>query len=215
MKIKPGIIIAVSGGPGTGKSSLVKRLAERYQALAFFEGEEKDFPQSVKESIKTGDNQLSARMYFRNKTFSQYLEAMKLKTNGETIILDNFWLVNEVCSREFLTEPFERELMTSACELDRQIFPWPDLIISLKAGPEKIKEFVLARGRSFEMDSDFLERYEAIHKTHDDYLKKFELNNVLYIDRSNRDFAIKEDFEWLIDVIENKLMELEKSSWKK
>jgi len=210
MNNKKGIIIAISGGPGTGKSSLVRRLAENYQAKAFFEGEEKDFPLAVREGIKTGEKQLATRMYFRNKTFAQYLDALRDREKGEMVFLDNFWLVNEVCCREFLNNTFEKELMTVACSLDRQIFPWPDLIISLKAGPEKIKEFVLARGRSFEINNDFLERYAAIHDTHDNYLRSFALDNVLYIDRSDRDFKVKADLEWLIGVIENKLKELKK-----
>ena len=207
---KEGIIIAVSGGPGTGKSSLVRRLSEHYKAVAFFEGEEKDFPETVREGIKTGEKQLATRTYFRNKTFSQYLEALNEKAKNKTVFLDNFWLVNEVCCREFLSDPFEKELMTRAAELDRKIFPWPDLIISLKASPQKIKEFVSSRGRSFEINNDFLERYAAIHETHDEYLKSFKLDNVLYIDRSDRDFRNKEDFSWLTEIIDNKLQELNK-----
>lgn len=204
---EPGLIIAISGGPGTGKSSLVRRLAQHYQAESYFEGEEKDFPEAVREGIKTGQNQLATRMYFRNKTFEQYLEALKHKKAGRTVFLDNFWLVNEVCCREFLADPFEKELMEIATSLDRQIFPWPDLIISLKASPEKIKEFVLARGRTFEVGNDFLERYAAIHDVHDKYLKSFQIANVLYIDRSALDFKKEEDFLELIRIIEDKLAE--------
>ena len=205
-----GLIIAISGGPGTGKSSLVRRLANYYQAEALFEGEEKDFPEAVREGIKTGQNQLATRLYFRNKTFGQYLEALAHKKAGRKVFLDNFWLVNEVCCREFLSDPFEKELMSSAMEFDRQIFPWPDLIISLKASQEKIKEFVLARGRTFEVGSDFLERYAAIHDIHDKYLKSFKINNVLYIDRSALDFKKEEDFVELVRIIEDKLKEKRK-----
>jgi deoxyadenosine/deoxycytidine kinase len=209
MDIKKGIIIAVSGGPGTGKSSLVRRLAEFYRAEAFYEGEEKDFPETVRQGIKTGENQLATRLYFRNKTFSQYLKALKLKKSGRIVILDNFWLVNEVCCREFLIDPFEKEMMLSTSSLDRDIFPWPDLIISLKANPKKIREFVLARGRSFEINNDFLERYAAIHETHDKYLKSFKINNVLYIDRSELDFKKSTDFLDLTKRIEEKLSEIQ------
>jgi deoxyadenosine/deoxycytidine kinase len=205
MNTNSGIIIAVSGGPGTGKSSLVRRLAAHYQAEAFFEGEEKDFPAEVREGIRTGNNQLATRMYFRNKTFSQYLNALERKKEGRIIFLDNFWLVNEVCCREFLNDVFEKELMLSASELDRKIFPWPDLIISLKASPERIKQFVMARGRSFELNNDFIERYAAIHDTHDAYLKSFAIDNVIFLDRSERDFKKEEDFFWLIKLMEEKL----------
>jgi len=204
-QLKPGLIIAISGGPGTGKSSLVRRLAKHYAAEALFEGEERDFPDAVREGIKTGQNQLATRMYFRNKTFGQYREALEHKKAGRIVFLDNFWLVNEVCCREFLSDPFEKELMSSAMEFDRQIFPWPDLIISLKASPEKIKEFVLARGRTFEVGSDFLERYAAIHNIHDKYLKSFQIDNVIYLDRSLLDFKKEEDFAGLIQIIEDKL----------
>lgn len=205
-----GLIIAISGGPGTGKSSLVRRLAKHYQAEALFEGEEKDFPEEVREGIKTGQNQLATRMYFRNKTYGQYLEALAHKKAGRLVFLDNFWLVNEVCCREFLSDHFEKELMSSAMEFDRQIFPWPDLIISLKASPEKIKEFVIARGRTFEVGSDFLERYAAIHDIHDKYLQSFKINNVLYLDRSALDFKKEEDFSELVRIIEDKLKEKRK-----
>ncbi len=204
MNTKKGIIIAVSGGPGTGKSALVRRLAKYYEAEALYEGEEKDFPETVRESIKTGKNQLATRMYFRNKTFSQYLEALRLKKEGFIVLLDNFWFVNEVCCQEFLSDPFERDLMMETSSMDRDIFPWPDLIISLKASPEKIKEFVVARGRSFELNNNFLERYAAIHEVHDKYLKTFN-SNVLYFDRSALDFKKPEDFTKLIKEIEEKL----------
>jgi deoxyadenosine/deoxycytidine kinase len=203
-----GIIVAVSGGPGTGKSSLVRRLAKHYQAEALFEGEEKDFPEAVREGIKTGQKQLATRMYFRNKTFGQYLEALEHKRSGRTVFLDNFWLVNEVCCREFLQDPFEKELMSLATELDRQIFPWPDLIISLRANLSKMKEFILARGRTFEMNSGFLERYASIHEVHDEYLKSLALDNVLFVDRSDLDFKKEEDFLALIEKINEKLRDL-------
>ncbi len=205
-----GLIIAISGGPGTGKSSLVKKLVKYYHAKAFFEGEENDFPVEVQEGIKTGTNQLAIRLYFRNKTFVQYLEAVKLKEKGRLVFLDNFWLVNEVCCREFLSDAFERELMTNVCVLDRHIFPKPDLIISLKASAEKIKEFIEGRGRSFEINNNFLKRYTVIHEKHDDYLKSRPLSEVLFIDRSERDFNNSLDFAWLIDLIENKLSVLKK-----
>ena len=207
-KLKSGIIIAVSGGPGTGKSSLVHRLAAHYNAKAFFEGEEKDFPETVREGIKTGSKQLATRMYFRNKTFGQYLEALEHKRMGHTVFLDNFWLVNEVCCREFLQDSFEKELMSLAAELDRQIFPWPDLIISLKANLSKMKEFILARGRTFEIGGDFLERYATIHEAHDEYLKRLALDNVLFIDRSDLDFKKEEDFLLLVEKINEKIKSL-------
>ncbi len=208
---KSGLIIAVSGGPGTGKSTLVRQLAAAYGVEALFEGEEKDFPEAVRIGIKTGQAQLATRMYFRNKTFSQYVDALAKKAAGETVILDNFWLVNEVCCREFLREPFERELMTATTELDRQMFPWPDLIVSLKANPKKIEEFVTRRGRSFEINNDdFFARYASIHAKHDDYLKSFQLDNVLYIDRSNMDFKAGNDLPNLLVQIEDKLKSLGK-----
>jgi len=210
MDNKSGIIIAISGGPGTGKSSLVRRLAAHYQAEAIFEGEEKDFPDEVREGIRTGKKQLATRLYFRNKTFTQYLDALAHKKSGRLVFLDNFWFLNEVCCREFLHDNFEKELMAMAAELDRKIFPWPDLIVSLKASPAKIKEFVLARGRTFEINNDFLERYAAIHATYDEYLKRMNIENILFIDRSALDFKKEEDLNWFMNTIEEKLKALGK-----
>ncbi|MFA5131038.1 MAG: deoxynucleoside kinase [Patescibacteria group bacterium] len=208
---KSGLIIAVSGGPGTGKSTLVRQLAAAYGATALFEGEEKDFPEEVRVGIKTGQAQLATRLYFRNKTFAQYVDALSRKAAGEIVILDNFWLVNEVCCHEFLHEPFERELMTVATELDRQMFPWPDLIISLKADAKKIEEFVTRRGRSFEINNDdFFARYASIHAKHDEYLQSFQIDNVLYVDRSKMDFKSGGDLASLLVRIEEKLKSLGK-----
>ncbi len=204
-KLGSGIIIAVSGGPGIGKSFLVRRLADYYQAIALFEGEEKDFPEAIKEGIKTGHKQVNTRLYFRNKTFAQFLEAQKHKQAGQIVFLDNFWLTNEIYGQAFLSDEAEKKLIAELNQLDRQILAWPDLTISLSASPEKIREYVLARARSFENEADYLSRHQMVHDAHDEYFKNCPEDNILLINRSELDFKNEADFAWLVKTIEEKL----------
>lgn len=199
--MKPGLIIAICGGPGTGKSTLVNKLADYYQAAAVFEGE--DFPERVKENLRDNKNQLESRLFFRNLLTKMHLEAEKLKQTGKLVIMDTFWLTNNVYTETWLEHEFHKELMNDLYALDARFLSMPDLMIILESDKERIKEFMMKRGRLFELTDSVLERFVAAGSAHRDFFQR--QTNAYFIDRRDLDFHQPQHFKIITDLIDQKL----------
>ncbi len=195
-------IIAVCGGPGTGKSTLVHKLRDHYEAEAIFEGEE--FPERIKENLSRNENQLESRLYFRNLLTKMHLRAEQLKQAGKLVIMDTFWLTNDVYSENWLEHDFHKELMRDLSELDTRFLSMPDLMIILEADKTKIQEFMMKRGRLFELEGDVLHRFVKAGEAHKDFFERHV--NAFFIDRSELDFDKTEHFSIITDLIDNQLL---------
>ena len=194
-------IIAVCGGPGTGKSTLVHMLADYYQAEAIFEGEE--FPERIKENLRDNQNQLESRIFFRNLLTKMHLKAEQLKAAGKNVIMDTFWLTNDVYSEHWLEHEFQKDLMRELSLLDSQFLSMPDLMIILEADKNKVHEFMMQRGRLFEIDGDVVNRFVMTGNAHRDFFSRH--HNAYFIDRSELDFEKPEHFKIVTDLISGKL----------
>jgi len=201
--MKPGFIVAICGGPGTGKSSLVRKLVAHYDAMPVFEGEEKDFPERIKNNLKNNENQFESRLYFRNLLVRMHLEALQHKAAGKLVIMDTFWLTNLVYVEEWLEDGLGKDLMREVYELDHNFLPLPDLMIILKANRERIKDFTLKRGRDFELSDDVISRFIKAGEAHYDFFKNHD--NAVFIDRSELDFDNEEHFLKITDLINKKV----------
>jgi len=195
-----GFIIAICGGPGTGKSTLVHKLTDHYKAKPIFEGEE--FPERVKENLRDNKNQLESRLYFRNLLTKMHLEAEELKRAGELVIMDTFWLTNNVYTQNWLEHDFQKELMDDLYELDAKFLSMPDLMIILESNKEKVREFMMKRGRLFELSDSVLDRFVSAGRAHYYFFNKHD--NAVFIDRSKLDFYKDEHFKLVTDLIDLK-----------
>jgi deoxyadenosine/deoxycytidine kinase len=200
-KYMHGKIIAITGGPRTGKSTLTKLLSAKLNATAFLEGEEKDFPPRIWENIKTNHRLLELLIWFRNKCVKDYLEAMEIKKNGGIAILDSFWATNDVYVERWMSDQLEIDLMKAISKIDYAVLPWPDLVISLYSNKNKIKEFAIAGEREFELTEEFLKKQIDLNNAHEDYFRKINKPNVKFIDRSNFDFFNQKTVDTLIKEI--------------
>lgn len=200
-----GKIITITGGPRTGKSTLVKLLSERLGAKAFLEGEEKDFPSRVIEDIKTGNRILELILWFRNKGVDDYLKALEIKKSGGIAILDAFWATNDVYVDEWVSDEFEKDALNNLAKTDYELLPWPDLVISLYSDKNKIREFATAGGREFELNDNFLQKQVDLNNTHENYFRKLNKPNIKFINRSELDYLNKKDFDDLVVEIKKNL----------
>jgi len=199
--VDKGYIIAVCGGPGTGKSTLVHKLSDHYNAVSIFEGE--DFPEKVKENLRDNKNQLESRLFFRNLLTKMHLEAERLKRLGKLVVMDTFWLTNNVYTETWLEHEFEKELMKELYELDAQFLSMPDLMIILESDKDRVREFMMKRGRLFELSDSVLDRFVAAGGAHRDFFQRH--INAYFIDRSKLDFHNDEHFKIVTDLIKEKL----------
>lgn len=199
--MKQGKIIVISGGPRTGKSSLVKLLADKLQGQAFLEGEEKDFPVRILEDIKSQTNLMEVLLWFRNKSIKEYIQALKLKREGVTSILDCFWLTNNVYVEEWISDEFEKSILMELGSLDLSIFDWPDLILSLSADKETIKQFSSEGAREFEQNEEYLQKQVALNNAHEAYFRNIGRKNILFINRSGLDYSEESTLNDLVDKV--------------
>lgn len=183
-----GKIIVITGGPRSGKSTLVRLLAQKYQGIAYSEQEK--FPERISQSIQAGGNSMELRVWFRNHYVSQYIDAMKQAKSGKYCFLDGFWLTSQPYIEAWMKDEFEQEISTSMLNLDKEILPWPDKILVLQNSKEGIRKFSQAGGRDFENSEFFLGKQLEIHNCHDAFFKKLTqvYNNIYFLNRESLDF---------------------------
>jgi deoxyadenosine/deoxycytidine kinase len=200
-----GYIIVITGGPGLGKSTLVKKLADHYNGAAILEGEEKDFPQRILDDIANNERIFELVLFFRNKAVAEYIEALKIKERGGVVFLDTFWLTNNVYVNEWMSDKFEQEIMNKVSDLDQHFLPYPDTTICLTASSGLIKNFMKKRGRSLEQKTEQIERYVAMTAAHDKFFKQKNIKNTEFVDRTELDFEQKKDFQIVTKIVDKHL----------
>jgi len=201
-----GKIIVIVGSPRSGKSFLARKLSKHYGVKSFLEGEMADIPERIKEDIAKNIRPLERIIWFRNLFIGQYLKALQLRKQGNTIFMDNFWVGPKVFIDILSKDRFEKDLLHEIFSLDEQIFPMPDLIIHLKASENKIREFLKKGGRDFDQSEEFIKNQVLpVTKMWEDFLnsRSSTKDKILFIDRSAIDFEKDGDFTLLIKKIDS------------
>lgn len=202
---KNGKIIAIVGGPRSGKTFLVDRLAKHYKGISILEGEEKDFPESIREDIQKNIRPLERISWFRNKLIKEFLFALKMKQEGKIVIIDNFWISYQLYI-DALADGFEGSIIHDMAVIDRNTLEWPDLVIVLSLSENGIRNFIKRGGREFDSGENFIQNQAIpIHKLHNDFFNKEKIRDkVLFIPRDELDFAKDGDFKFLLEKINEK-----------
>ncbi len=198
-------IICVVGAPRTGKSFLVRKLAEHYKAKAFFEGEDVDFPDRIKEDISKNIRPLERILWFRNKLVGQYKEALRLKKSGENVVSDSTYFAVDLYIDVLDQDVFEREILHDLAKSDENLLGMPDKVIHLISDEKTIREFIKKGGREFDAGEDFFDnQILPIQKAWEKYFSKnIDKKMVVEINRANLDFSNEKDFNTIISLIED------------
>ncbi|MBU0648493.1 deoxynucleoside kinase [Patescibacteria group bacterium] len=168
--MKKGKIIAILGGPASGKSTLIRRLKTRYKVSAFLEGEESDLPLFIKRNISKKINGLQTILFFHNQSVGQYLDALKLRNAEKDVLLDTFWISNLFFLDSMLSDKNERQIVEKLIFQTSRYLPAPDRIVYLKADSKTIRQRTRSRARKFERG--FIEEAQKINSAHDRHLGK-------------------------------------------
>lgn len=200
--MNPGKVIAVVGGPRSGKSFLVERLAKHYEGVAILEGEEQDFPERIREDIQKNIRPLERIAWFRNKLVREYFRAIEMKREGKIVVIDNFWLSYQLYI-DALAKDFEGSIIHDLAEIDRLTIEWSDIVIFLSLSEKGIRDFIKRGGREFDQSEDFIKNQALpIHKLHDAFFSREDIKErVISVQRDNLDFADKKDFSALVEKI--------------
>jgi len=199
MKI-PYRYIVVEGGIGAGKTSLAKRFAIDLEARLVLEEFE--------------DNPFLARFYEDPERYALPLELSFLadrykQLQREVVVHDIFQpqVVGDYCFHKSLVFA-EQTLLHDEFTLFRKFFsilafqiPLPDIIIYLYETPNRLKQQILKRGRTYEQNIS-LSYLEAIQEGYLTFFKQQNEFPVLVVDMEGLDFVKREeDYRFLFSLL--------------
>jgi|SRR3989344_2124838 len=192
-------IISIIGSPGVGKSFLVKKLAEKLNAVPILE-EGKEIPERIIDNFKNESRQMETIIFFRNRLLENIRDAIEIKSQGRVVVMDT-WLITNELHIPTMISGFEQEILLNHAKFDKDFMPLPDAMIFLDASEEIIRNLTIKRGRDYDTNEKFIQRNLSIRKSHEDYYNKNK-DSLIYINRDKLDFENEEDLQRVINAIE-------------
>lgn len=185
-----GKVVAVVGGPRCGKSHLVAGLAKYFNAPAFFEGEEHDFPAEIIGYCANDTHPVERYKFFREIVLANQIEASEMTKDHPLVFIDSSWFNMIPFRLIYKRNESEKRILDDLAENDLRTLPWPDVILYIKTDIETSRELVAKGGRSAEQTAEFFARQIAASKTlFDDFYKKINAPvPIRVIDRTGLEF---------------------------
>jgi len=185
--------VAIVGGPGVGKSTLVRQLADLYHNGSYGEGEKGVWDPRVLEDIAAGENAVAVTEYFARLYDANYRDAAVHDGPGRVIFLEGARITLDAHIAEYPEQYHE------ALRAVLAIGDWwrPDKTIVLTSSADTIKNHIRLRNRPHEEAENMVRRFRIIDAEFK-RLAPAETNAIL-IDRDRREFH---DRDGLREVIE-------------
>jgi deoxyadenosine/deoxycytidine kinase len=184
--------VAIVGGPGVGKSTLVRQLGDLYHNGAYGEGEQGVWDPRVLEDIEAGKNPVGVTRYFADLYDANYRDAATHDGPGRVILFEGARITLEAHMAEYPQEHHAalREVLSVG---DR----WnPDCTIVLTSSSDTIEKHIRHRSRPHESVELMVSRFRLI----DAEFRRLapEYPNTVVIDRDHKEFH---DRSGLLDII--------------
>ena len=185
--------VAIVGGPGVGKSTLVRQLADLYHNGSYGEGEKGVWDPRVLEDIAAGRNAVGVTAYFARLYDANYRDAADHDGPGKVIFFEGARITLEAHIAEYPAEHHD-ELRKVAAMGER----WaPDKVIVLTSSTSTIEKHIRLRNRPFEDVENMVRRFRLI----DDEFRRLapRFPNTIVIDRDSKEFH---DRDGLVSIIQ-------------
>lgn len=184
--------VAIVGGPGVGKSTLVRQLADLYHNGSYGEGEKGVWDPRVLEDIAAGVNAAGVTEYFARLYDANYRDAAEHDSADRVIFFEGARITLEAHMAEYPAEdhPALRQVLAIG---DR----WnPDRVIVLTSSTDTIEKHIRLRNREFEEVENMVRRFRLI----DGEFRRLAAlyPNTVVINRDNKEFHEREG---LLDII--------------
>ncbi|HVB32419.1 MAG TPA: hypothetical protein VNE60_12915 [Gemmatimonadaceae bacterium] len=150
--------VAIVGGPGIGKSTLVRQLADLYHNGAYGEGEKGVWDPRVLADIEAGRNPVGVTAYFARLYDANYRDAMEHDRPGRVIFFEGARITLEAHIAEYPAEHHAELRKVLA------IGDWwhPDRVIVLTSSTDTIEKHIKQRNRPHESVEHMVHRFRLI-----------------------------------------------------
>lgn len=184
--------VAIVGGPGVGKSTLVRQLADLYHNGAYGEGEKGVWDPRVLEDIANGVNAVGVTEYFARLYDANYRDAREHDRPGKVIFFEGARITLEAHMAEYppAVHPALREVLTIGDWWD------PDRVIVLTSSTDTIEKHIRLRNREHEDVANMVRRFRLI----DGEFRRLAplYPNTVVIDRDQREFHERDGLTGII-----------------
>lgn len=202
------MLIAVAGNIGTGKTTLVKRLADLLGYTAEYEAVQQNpyLAQFYQDMHRWA---FPLQVYFLGHRFRQGLEISKNESGvvlDRTIYEDANVFARNLFHSAYLTK-MDYDNYLNLYQTMVELVPKPDLLVYLKGSPEKLKSRITQRSglgeRSYENEIP-LSYLQDLDRCYQEWIESYNYSSVVTVDINQIDLAKDEHFEKLVQNIQNK-----------
>jgi deoxyadenosine/deoxycytidine kinase len=185
--------VAIVGGPGIGKSTLVRQLGDLYHHGSYGEGEKGVWDPRVLEDIEAERNPVGVTAYFGALYDANYRDAAEHDRPGKVIFFEGARITLEAHIAEY-PEQYHADLRRVLSVGDT----WnPDRIIVLTSSTDTVEKHIRLRNRPHETAENMVRRFRLIDAEFRRLAPGYP--NAIVINRDGKEFHDREGLEYIVD----------------
>lgn len=199
-----GKIISLAGCPASGKTFLGEILKKELNAQMLYEHPEEGFPLEIQTNLKNQTNLLETILFFRNIQIKNHLEAIELKKNNITSIIETPFYHNQLFVDLYIKDSFTKNILYEMGKHDLEVCDPADLTIYISTTTQLVKTYLEKRYGEREWEKDtWFNFISQLPPQVESYMNKIKplLGEVIEIKRHQFDFLLNEDKEKLFTLM--------------